>query len=320
MAQRRQRVQIGARELTLSNLDKVLWPDCGLTKADLIDYLVAMAPYLLPHLRRRPLVLTRYPDGAEGEWFYQKNTPDTAPPWIPRWPDPVPGPGGRTLRYLVCEEVATLAWLGNQAAIELHPWYSRIDAPDRPTMAVIDLDPTEGAGFDEAREVAFVVKRLLDELGLRACCKTSGASGLHVYIPIDPVHTYEDVVAVTRAMVEVVAQAVPGLTTLARRVAERPRGRVYLDYLQNGRGKTLSTVYGPRPRPGAPVSCPIAWEELATVRPEQHTIATMPARAHRLGDLFAPVQAGGQDLFACAARLGAPLPRDLIASAPGKAD
>lgn len=320
MAVKRHRVQIAGRELTFSNLDKVLWPDCGGTKADLIDYLVAIAPYLLPHLRRRPLVLTRYPDGAQGGWFYQKNAPESAPPWIPRWPDPEGGAGGRTIHYLLCEEVATLAWLGNQAAIELHPWYSRVEAPDHPTVAVIDLDPAEGATFDDARRVAFVVKRLLDELGLRACCKTSGASGLHVYIPIDPVHTYRDVVAVTRAMAEVVVSAVPQLTTLTRRVADRPRGRVYVDYLQNGRGKTLSTVYGPRPRLGAPVSCPITWDELSTVSPEQHTIATMPARARQFGDLFAPVHGGGQTLFACAARLGLPLPGGLIARAPGKPD
>lgn len=296
MPAQKQLAEIDGRRITISNLDKVLWPDAGVTKGDLIHYLLVMSPYLLPHLEGRPLVLTRYPDGATGESFYQKNTPEHAPDWLQTWEDVThPTESGRILRYVVCNDRATLAWLGNQAALELHPWYSRSEAPDQPTVAVIDLDPAEGTDFEDARRVAFWMRGLLDAVGLRSYPKTSGATGLHLYIPLGPGHTYPQVVEFTRRLCTFAVSLWPQLTTVERPVANRT-GRVYLDFLQNGRGKTLASVYSPRPVPGATVSCPLTWDEVATARPEQFTVRTMPQRVAQRGDLFAPVLHGSQCL------------------------
>lgn len=296
----RQTVNIGGQRVTLTNLQKPLWPDAGLTKGDYIHYLLQVAPVLLPHLRGRPLVLTRYPNGTEGKWFYQKNTPATAPEWLQTWTDTH---GERPIRYVICNDLQTLAWLGNQAAIELHPWYSLAAAPQRPTVAVIDLDPSEGTDFDDARELAFIVRRFLQELGLNAYPKTSGATGLHLYIPIAPVHTYDEVVAFTRRLSELVEKTVPNRATTERTVKDRT-GRVYLDFLQNGRGKTLASAYAPRPRAGAPVSAPLTWSELETAYPGDFTLRTVPERVQAVGDVFAPVLAGGQTLHAAGRALG----------------
>ncbi len=298
----RQAVEVDGRRLVLSNLDKPLWPADGYTKADLINYLLAVAPCLLPHLRGRPLVLTRYPHGVQAPSFYQKNTPSTAPAWLRTWED-TGGGSGRPIRYLLVEERAALAWLGNLAAIELHPWYSRADTPDQPDVAVVDLDPAEGTDFDDAREVALLLKRLLDDLGLVSHLKTSGATGLHLYLPIAPGHTYPQVVAFTRRLAELIVQVCPRKTTVTRAVSDRT-GRVYLDYLQNGRGKTLAGVYCPRPLPGAPVSTPLGWDELGRVQPRDFNLATVPRRLGSLGDLFHPVLGGRQSLAGPAAELG----------------
>lgn len=299
----KQVLRIGGQTVTLTNLDKPMWPEAGLTKGDYIQYLLEMAPVLLPHLQGRPLVLTRYPAGWQGKSFYQKNTPATAPAWLQTWTDTK---GERPIRYVVCNDVQTLAWLGNQAAIELHPWYSLAAAPDRPTVAVIDLDPADGTDFDDARELAFAVRRLLAEVGLEAYPKTSGATGIHLYIPLAPVHSYGQVVAFARRVCELIEQALPGRATTARAVKDRT-GRVYLDFLQNGRGKTLAAPYVPRPRPGAPVSAPVSWTELEFVQPGDFSLRTMPARVQAVGDLFAPVLAGGQTLHQAAQALGVTL-------------
>ena len=301
MSRLRQAVEIDGRQLVLSNLDKPLWPREGYTKADLISYLLAVSAYLLPHLRQRPLVLTRYPNGIGRASFYQKNVPANAPAWIPTWEDR--SGSGRSIRYLLVEERAALAWLGNLAAIELHPWYSRAVRPEEPDVAVMDLDPAEGADFDDVREVAGLLGRLLEDLGLQFWLKTSGATGLHVYVPIRSGHSYAQVVAFTRRLAELIVEVHPRKATVARPVVER-RGKVYLDYLQNGRGKTLACVYGPRPQPGAPVSTPIRWEELGHVHPRQFNLQTVPPRLEKLGDIFLPVLAGRQDLAQAAGELG----------------
>lgn len=298
---KRQTLTIGGVAVSLTNLDKPLWPECGLTKGDYIQYLLQIAPVMLPHLRGRPLVLTRYPNGWKGKWFYQKNTPASAPGWLHTWTET--DGDKRPIRYVVCNDLQTLAWLGNQAAIELHPWYSLAANPDRPTVAVIDLDPSTGTDFDDARELAFAVRRVLSELGLEAYPKTSGATGIHIYIPLAPVHSYGEVVQFTRRLSELVEHALPARATTARAVKDRT-GRVYLDFLQNGRGKTLAAPYAPRPRPGAPVSAPVTWAELEYISPSDFTLRTMPERVQAVGDLFAPVLAGGQSLYAAGHKLG----------------
>lgn len=299
----RLRVQVAGRALELSHLDRLLWPDAGLTKADLIDYWVRVAPYLLPHLRDRPLVCTRYPDGAQAPGFYQKDAPPGTPPWVRTWPYRTRE--GRTIRFLLADEPATLAWLGQQAAIEIHPWLSTIGHPDRPDWVVFDLDPGPGATFAMAVEVGRLVRHVLAALDLDAYAKTSGATGLHVFVPVIPEHPYPVVTAFARRVAAVVQRLRPDLVTTVRAVARRPPATVYLDVLQNGKGKTLVTVYGPRPRPGAPVSMPVTWEELERgVEPAAWNLRTAPARLRAVGDLWARAAASRRSLTPACRRLG----------------
>jgi bifunctional non-homologous end joining protein LigD len=294
------------------NLDKVLWPQGGFTKADYLAYLRAVAPVLLPHLRDRPLVLTRYPEGADGPWFYQKNVPPGAPAWLQRFPF---RHGDRVVEYLLCHDEAALLWLGTQAALEFHPWLSRRQHPDQPDLAVIDLDPMPPAGFDEARQVALVVRDLLGRVGLEAWPKTSGATGVHLYLPLIPRYSFREVAEAVRRLGRVLLRLWPERVTLERPVARRA-GRVYVDYLQNARGKTLVSVYCPRPLPGAPVSTPVSWGELRWCAPGAFTLATVPDRVRRLGDLFADVLRLRQPLEPLVAACDALLDRVGIPVAP----
>lgn len=290
--------------MEIRNLDKVLWPWDGWTKADYLKYLRAVAPALLPHLRDRPLVLTRYPDGADGPSFYQKNLPSHAPAWLERFPY---RHKDRLVHYLLCHDEAALLWVGSQAALEFHPWLSRSQHPENPDLAVIDLDPMAPAGFEEARQVALLVHELLQRVGLSAWPKTSGATGIHIYLPIVPRYTYRQVAAVIRRLGQVLQRLWPERITLARPVAARA-GRVYVDYLQNGLGKTLVSVYCPRPLPGAPVSTPVSWEELRWCTPGSFNLVTVPGRVRQSGDPFAGVLQVRQELrpleTACEALLG----------------
>ncbi len=302
-AEERLRVRVAGRELELSHLDRLLWPEDGLTKADLIAYLVQVAPHMLPHLRDRPLVCTRYPDGAAGAGFYQKDAPPGTPSWVRTWPYRTRE--GRVIRFLLADEPATLAWLGQQAAIEIHPWLSTIRHPDRPDWVVFDLDPGPQASFDLAVEVAFWVRRVLEALDLEGFPKTSGATGLHVFVPILPEHPYPVVTEFARRVAVLVERMRPDRVTTVRAVARRPPAAVYLDFLQNGLGKTLVTVYGPRPRPGAPVSVPVTWAELERgVDPAAWNVRTTPARLARVGDLWAAAAARRRSLAAACRRLG----------------
>lgn len=297
-------VVVEGRTLDLTNLEKPFWPEDGFSKAHFIAYLRAVAPWLLPHLRGRPLVVTRYPNGIHGESFYQKDTPDHAPDWIPTWRYWAED-SGRWIRFTLCEDLPTLIWLANQACLEIHPWLSTVAQPDRPDLAVIDLDPAEPAGFAEARQVSFLVRDLLDTLGLRGYPKLSGATGIHVYVPISPRYGYRQVAAFVRECGRLLLRLAPDRITLERAVHRRT-GKVYVDYLQNVRGKTLVSVYCPRPLPGAPVSCPVTWEELERVTPDAFTLASVPPRLARLGDLFAPVLTDRQGLEDAFRRLNLP--------------
>lgn len=296
---RRVQAVVDGRELSLSNLDKVYWPEDGLTKGDLINYYVEVAQYLLPHLFARPLNLTRFPDGIHGKNFYQKDIPETAPPWVPTLPVQHEE---RVVRYCLADSPAVLAWLGQWGCVEIHPWLSRADALEAPDYAVFDLDPSEGVGYQEAVEIAYVVRRFLDEFGLRAYPKTSGATGVHLFLPIQRHYTYKEIETFVGRVADLIHRAMPHLTTRERTVAKR-RG-VYIDHLQNIKGKTLASVYSVRPRPGAPVSVPVSWDELPRVRPEQFNLRTVPARLAAVGDLFAPALQDAQDPGPAMAALG----------------
>ncbi|MHB9146455.1 MAG: non-homologous end-joining DNA ligase [Symbiobacteriia bacterium] len=296
MPVQKQQVEVGGRTLTLSNLEKVLWPETGLTKGDLIDYYVRVAPYLLPHLRHRPLVLTRYPDGIHSESFYQKNTPDWAPAWLRRFRYAFPG-GDRPLDYLLADDAAGLAWIANQAAIEIHPWPATTASPEYPDRLTVDLDPAAGASWDMVRLVAKTGEQVLSALGLRTWPKTSGATGIHITMAIPPQYTFDQVTGFLGRLAQILYRLQPEVITLERMVARR-NGKVYVDYLQNQRGKTITSVYGVRPRPGAPVSTPITWPELDWVHPDSFHLGNIFDRLAQVGDLYLPLLTEPQSLEA----------------------
>lgn len=287
-------VQLDNRQLRLTNLEKPLWPrfandgtsQPALTKAELISYYLEVANYLLPHLRDRPLTVTRYPNGIEGKSFYQKQCPEHAPEWVQTFP--VPGTEKIT-EYIVCNDRPTLIWLANQAALELHPALWRIDKPEYPDVVVIDLDPAPPAGFQDAIEVGQLVQRLLEELRIQGFPKTSGATGIHIYIPVDRVYTFEQTRDLAGRIGKLLLEVMPEKVTTERMVKDRT-GKVYVDHLQNLAGKTMVAPYSPRLRPGGPVSTPIRWDELSGCQPDEFNLLTVPRRLQIIGDLFAAVE------------------------------
>jgi bifunctional non-homologous end joining protein LigD len=279
---------VDGRVVHLRNLGKELWPG-SYTKADLLSYFLAVAPAMLPHLAGRPASFTRWPDGITGKMFYQKNPPAGTPAWIPTWPS-----GGT--RYLLVEERATLAFLAQMAVIEIHTWPARVPDVEHPDLAVIDLDPMPPFGFEAARTVARLVHAALETLHLTGFVKTSGATGLHIYLPIVPRYDARTVTALVKRLAEAVRAAAPDLVTLERRVRER--WGVYFDYGQNAPTRTMAAPYSPRPLPGAPVSTPITWEELDRVEPEAFTLATVPTRIEQDGDPWRDMRRAAQPLDA----------------------
>ncbi len=283
----------------LSNLDKPFWPDEGITKGDLVDYYRAVATVLVPHLRGRPFTMRRYPDGAFGKAFFQKDAPSHMPDWIDRFRVQVSTRSSpRRRRWIetpVVNDEDALLWMANMGCIDMNTWYSRVDRPDRPDWVLFDLDPSDDVGFRETVQVALLVKQALEALGLVSFPKTSGADGIHVLVPVERRYTYAD----TRELCEIVAGAIarthPGLATTQWSKAKR-RG-VLIDANQNGEGKTIASVYSVRPKPGAPVSTPLRWDEVdSSLDPRDFTMSVVLERVRRHGDLFEGVLSGRQRL------------------------
>jgi bifunctional non-homologous end joining protein LigD len=294
------------REVRLTNLDKVFWPASGQTKGDLVRYYEAIAPWILPYLRDRPLVLTRYPDGIDGKSFYQKDAPDWAPEWLRT--ETVWSEGSeRELSYIICDHVDTLLWVTNSASIPLHIWHSRVGTLERPDWCVIDLDPKD-APFEDVIAVARHLHGLCQEIGLPDFVKTSGSSGIHVLVPLARRFTHEQARILAHLLSQVVVAELPEIATLDR-VIERRDGKVYLDYLQNGHGKLIAAPFSVRPRPGAPVSAPLRWEEVKSgLAILDFTIANVPDRMRELDpDPMAAVLETEPDLAAALAALQARL-------------
>ncbi len=286
MAEKRQTVLMDGQEVEITNWDKVLWPEAGLTKGDLIRYYTLAAPYLLTHLRDRPLTVTRYPSGIEGESFYQKNCPAYAPSFVETTPIRSSNGADKTINYILVQNRPTLAWLANQGCIELHPWLSRYTQPEFPDWLVFDLDPAEGCDFDDAREIAFLVKKALDELGLVSYPKLSGATGIHVYVPIEPKYPYSVTSGFVGTIGRILETVYPAKVTTERLVKNRT-GRVYVDHLQNLQGKTLAAPYSPRPQPQATIAAPVTWEELEVVYPHHFHLGNILERLEKTPDLLA---------------------------------
>jgi bifunctional non-homologous end joining protein LigD len=286
--------------------DKVYFPADGITKGDLIAYYRDVADVMVPHLRDRPMTMMRLPHGIDGKRIVQKNRPPHMPDWIPH--AELPGgtsPGARLIRFPLVNEPDALAWMANAGCVDMNTWYSRVATPMMPDWLLFDLDPSDDVGFPEAAGVALLVRDALELLGLRSYAKTSSARGMHVMAPLDPVHAYPEARSLCKVVARALEGAHPGLVTTTW-AKERRRG-VLIDCNQIGYGRTISAVYSVRPRPGAPVSTPVTWDELrAGIDPTGFTMDAVRERIERHGDLFAPVLAGGQHLTDALARLAPP--------------
>lgn len=292
-------IQVGAQKLTFTNLNKVFYPKEGYTKRDLLNYYDAVADLLLPHLRDRPLSLKRYPNGIEADYFFQKNAEDF-PPWIRV--EPIESEG-RVIKYVIANDRETLLWLTHLGCIDQNPWMSRIGSLENPDFMLIDLDPVD-CSYDRIVEAALLTKKTLDELGLRGYPKTTGGDGMHIYVPLEPMHSYDQVRSFAEILSHLVIGEQPELFTTPRAVMKRRKNRVYFDYLQIAESKTISAPYVVRAYGGAPVSTPLEWSEVREgLLPQQFTIENVPARFRALGDVFRGVLDAPQRLEPAMARL-----------------
>jgi bifunctional non-homologous end joining protein LigD len=283
-------LRTGRRAVTLTNLGKVFWPGLGLTKRDLLQYYADVAPALLPHLRDRAMVMKRYPNGIHGKCFFMKRTPTPRPEWIETCE--IMHKSGNLIDFPMVQDAASLLWLVNLGCIDLNQWYARCDDTDRPDYLHFDLDPVVGAGFDRVRRAALVVRDALAALGMPVVPKTSGSAGMHLYVPIARGPRQKEVWRFAKALARRLAGTHPALITAEYRVAERPRGRVLVDYNQNAWGRTLASVYSVRPTEGATVSAPVTWEEVERgIEIGDFRLDNMPARVRKLGDLWKPLLA-----------------------------
>ena len=292
-------IRKGRRTLRLSNLDKLFWPDEGITKGELLAYYRDVSKALVPHLRKRPFTMKRYPDGWQGKSFFQKQAPSHIPDWIETAAFPASTREGekKVIDYALVDDELALLWMVNMGCIDMHTWASRADRPERPDWVMFDLDPSEGATFEDVVEVALLVRETLDVLGLESVPKTSGSRGIHVLVPIARRHAFDEVREFAGIVAGALARAHPGLVTTEWTRAKR-RG-VLVDANQNGPGKTTASVYSVRPRAGAPVSTPLRWDEVVSgLDIQSFTMDVVLERVRKDGDLFARVLDGGQSLGA----------------------
>jgi bifunctional non-homologous end joining protein LigD len=281
-------VAIAQREVRLTNLRKPFWPELRITKGNLMQYYADVAPVLLPHIRGRAMVMKRYPHGAAGEFFFMKRAPDPRPAWIRTCPIDHGSKG--VIDFPVIDDVPSLLWVINLGCIDLNQWYATCDDPDRPDYLHFDLDPGAGAKFAQVREAALIVRDALESLRMKPVVKTSGSKGLHVYVPIVRGPEQKQVWAFTKALAMALASRHPGLMTSEYRVANRPKGRVLVDYNQNAWGRTLASIYSVRPTAKATVSTPVTWQEVADrVEIDDFRLDNVRARIARVGDLWKPL-------------------------------
>lgn len=279
---------VGGRKVRLTNLRKIFWADLGLTKRDLLQYYADVAPVLLPHLTNRAMVMKRYPNGADGKCFFMKRAPAPRPDWIETCA--IAHASGSVIDFPMVQDAASLLWLINLGCIDLNPWYARCDDVDRPDYLHFDLDPVPGANFETVRETALVVRDALVALGMAPLAKTTGSRGIHVYVPIVRAPVQKAVWRFAKRLAQELAALRPQLITAEYRIAKRPAGRVLVDYNQNAWGRTLASLYSPRPTALATVSAPLSWDELEQgAGIDDFRIENMPARIDALGDLWAPL-------------------------------
>jgi bifunctional non-homologous end joining protein LigD len=287
---------VKATEIEFTNLDKVLWPNDGIVKGDLLNYLRTMAPAFLPHFRDRPVTMRAFPRGIDGPSFYRRELPENAPPSMRRIDYQTAG-DRHTVELPIIDSLDDALALANAGANEFHLWASRAPRLDRPDVAIFDLDAGDQTPFDRILAAAAILESELAALNLRSCPKTSGGKGLHVYLPIEPSHEFDEVRAWVERFAELLSERHPAHFTLAKGGTHRD-DLVVIDYAQNSIGRNTAAPYTVRARPGAPVSTPLTWEEVRQggIEPLDFTLRTMPARLAKVGDLFAPVLARDQRL------------------------
>jgi DNA ligase D len=299
-------MRLGRYDVPVTNPNKLFFPERGLTKGDLVSYYVGVAEHVLPHLRRRPFHMKRFPNGVEGDFFHQKRVPANHPEYVDEVF--VQFPSGHSTVFAIVDNEAALAWVANLGCIELHTWASRVPEIEKPDYLLIDLDPTTDGQWPFVREIALVVREVMDELGLRSYPKTSGATGLHILAPIKPELDFPVVRNFAKALAVEVERRVgdQAIATTTWRVADRVG--VFVDYGQNARDRTIASAYSVRPTPDARVSAPLSWDEVATVEPETFTLETMPARIEAVGDPMRGMWKSPPSLRPRFAQLGLELP------------
>jgi bifunctional non-homologous end joining protein LigD len=283
-------VELEGRVVRLTNLGKMFWPELGITKRDLLQYYVDVAPQLLPHLADRAMVMKRYPNGAAGEFFFMKRAPSPRPEWIELCH--IQHSSGNIIDFPMIQDLASLLWVINLGCIDLNQWYARCDDVDRPDYLHFDLDPVPGASFEKVIETALLLRQGLDALQMPSYAKTTGSKGIHIYIPIERGPTQKQVWGFAKQFAHALAAQAPKLITAIYTVSKRPKGRILVDYNQNAWGRTLASIYSVRPRPQATVSTPVTWDEVERgISIDDFRMDNVPARLRKLGDLWKPLLA-----------------------------
>ncbi len=294
--------RVGKQKVKLTNLQKIYFPKDKISKGDIIEYYQSISEFILPYLKDRPQSLLRTPNGINAPAFYHKDAGGEAPSWV-KSKKIHSDSGNKDIDYIICNDAATLAFLNNMGCIELNPWHSRLRSLDKPDYIAIDLDPSPKNSFSQVIETALAVKEIFDKAGATSYCKTSGSTGIHIYVPLNAKYTYDQVKDFAKIIAVMSSELLPEFTTTERPLKKRGNN-IYIDFLQNRSGQTLASVYSVRPKPGATVSTPLLWKEVnEKLDFREFTIHNMADRIKKRGDLFKGVLGKGVDLYKCLANL-----------------
>ena len=294
----------GKINVKATNINKIYFPDEGITKGDVINYYIGMADYILPYLKGRPESLLRNPNGINAKGFFHKDAGEEAPSFVES-KKLFSESANKNIDYIICNNQPTLTYLNNLGCIEINPWHSILKALNHPDYLIIDIDPSNENTFEQVIEAANAVKQILDQTGAQSYCKTSGSTGLHIYVPTAKKYSYEQVKDFAYLICMLASEQLPEFTTLERNLQKRGHKHIYMDYLQNRKGQTISSVYSLRPKPGATVSTPLLWKEVKSgLTPQEFNIKNIRKRVEKMGDIFTPVLGKGIDLNKCLKKLG----------------
>jgi bifunctional non-homologous end joining protein LigD len=296
-SEKEKEITLNRHKVKLTNQDKIYFPKEGITKGDVVEYYQSVAEYILPHLKNRPLSLNRFPNGIEEQSFYQKDASDNIPDWV-KTTQVYSESNDKYIDYIYCNDKATLAYLNNLGCIDLNPWNSSLPDLEHPDFLVLDLDPSKKNTFDDVIETALQVNEVLKSIKVKGYCKTSGSTGIHVYIPMGAKYDFDQVKDFAHILMKQVHEQLPKITTLERSLQKRDDKKIYLDYLQNRTGQTLASAYSLRPKEGASVSMPLDWDEVKPgMKPTDFNIHNALDRIKEKGDLFKPVLGQGIDMM-----------------------